>query len=778
MRRALSVSDLAAALYREGDIHARLDGGVSAEEGSHAHLAIQDARRRQLGERFVAELGVECSVLGLTLRGRLDGLIHEPGNWVIEEYKTTRGDPDALHQHVGSLHWAQVTLYAGLADLPDGPGTLRLVYLRPDGSEARRFERTSSRVDALAFVFDAATRWSTRLDEHERYSRERDRALQQTAFPFSTYRPNQRALAGTVYSALRERSPLLLEAPTGSGKSMATLFPAARALADGYASRLFFLTTRGTGKAAALDAAGRLARAGGPLRTVEITAKQKICFVEGTPCDPEICEFARGYYDRRDEAVAALLSVSLMDRYTIEDTARAHVVCPFELSLDAAVWSDLVVCDYNYVFDPTVRLQRFAAETDSVLLIDEAHALPERVQAMYSARLDRAALKSGIAVAQLEHTLAPVEKRLKSIDRALRAVLKPVRRGDAQRLDDCAALLRSIERLRETLVGDRDSDQPLQLPTQLSDLVFDCLRFERASTWSVPERFVLFGDRRDGATLSLSCLNPGPEIRATLDGFGANVRFSGTLTPLSASQQLHGYDSDSARSSAVATPFAEGSLYVAIVNDIPTRYRQRQDSLPMLADLIAEVVAANNGTTLLAMPSYRYLDQIGLELANRHPTLVQKLQSPDMDDGDRAEFIHELRAATGPVLAGVVLGGVMAESVDFADGALAGAVVVTAALPPPDPVREAMVEHYRDQGMNGYAIAYQRPAMTRAVQAAGRVQRDPADRGTIVLIDDRFARPDYRGYLPEHWQPEVLSQHALPERLRGFWSVPSPQVGD
>lgn len=776
MRRELSVSDLAATLYRTGDIHARLEGGVTAEEGMRAHAAVQRQRSEQHGERYLAELAVEGSSVGVTVRGRLDGLLKTDSGWVIEEYKTTRGDPDALHSYLGSLHWAQITLYAALAPLDDAPVTLRLVYLRPDGAEAARFERESHRSAALAFALDATARWSDHLTEHEAYVERRNLALNATSFPFAAYRPNQRALAGSVYAALRDRASHLLEAPTGSGKSMATLFPAARALADGHASRLFFLTTRGTGKAAALAASDVLASAGGVLRRVELTAKQKICFVEGMPCDPEICQYARGYFDRREVAVSELLAQDALDRAQIEAVARRHEVCPFELSLDAALWCDLVICDYNYLFDPQVRLLRFQGEKNSALLIDEAHALSERVQGMYSAELGRTDLAAAAKEAGAQPHLGEVSRRLRSIDRALGQALKPVAQGAVDRLAECDKLLRAILRLRETLAGDDSEPQRLELPERVLDVVFGCLRFERASGWAEPERYVLFADRRERDRLLLSCLDPGPEIRATLDEFAGNVRFSGTLTPLAASQRLHGYDADSARASSIATPYPPGSLFTAVVTDVPTRYRQREDSLPMLADLVAEVTDAKPGRYLLALPSYHYLDRICLEIANRHPRLVVSMQQPDMDDEARIRFIEALKApqavsdeVVASSIAAVVLGGVMAESVDYADGALAGAIIVTVALPPPDPVRDAMSAYFRSQGSDGYALAYERPAMTRAIQAAGRVQRDPGDRGVVVLVDDRFAQPGFRRYLPEHWQPEILSRHALPFRLGEFW---------
>lgn len=784
MRSQLSVTALAERLFRTGDIHTRLDGRATADEGLRTHSTVQKRRKLEYGERYSSEVSVHGRSSGVSVSGRIDGLLQEGSSWLLEEYKTTRSASDALQAHLGSVHWAQLMLYAGL--LVEAPETLRLrlIYIHPDSLIESMSERELTRAECAEFALHALAQWARRLGQHARYVRERDAAIATMAFPFAAYRANQRALSGTVYTALQKSSSLLLEAPTGAGKSVATLFPAVKSLADGPAEQLFYLTSRNTGKQAPLAAARLLGGAGGRIRFVEVTAKQDICFVEGTPCTPDACEYAKGYYDKIPRALDDALARGSLDRRTIEAAAREHVVCPFELSLDAALWCDLVVCDYNYLFDPLVRLQRFSGRQQAVLLIDEAHALTSRVRDMHSASLRRSDIAR--AVRSAESVSETIARALRSVNRALGKRLASIERGDRVLVaiddDGWASVARALDRLRETLASALDEsagqgllpepDSARDWPEEMRSAVFDALRFGRALGWSVPARYLGIVDRREFDALQIVCLDSAPEIAEVLGQFDSNVRFSGTLAPLTLSQRSHGQDAmANARAVSVATPFSPDALLVAIVDDLPTRYRQRTGSLEQLSRLALAMLTEREGNYLLALPSFAYLEQVCEALEHYCPEVDLLVQRRDMAHDERAEFVEALRQEGSPKLAVVVLGGVMTESLDFSGAALLGAMIVTVGLPPPDPVRDAISEHFAADGHDGFAAGYLNDAMSRTLQAAGRVLRSPDERGVVVLVDDRFARSSYQRYFPSHWQPRVLRSALLPAALRTFWGA-------
>ena len=767
VRRTLAVRTVAEFVHRRGDIHARLDGRTRAEEG----IATQRRLQRDRGEGYQRERAVALDVvLGgepVRLAGRIDGCDASGGPVVVEEIKTTRADPVAAHEHHASAHWAQATLYAGLlARELEGPQDflLRLVYAQPDTLETRVWERALDGDAASAFLDGTLEVLDGWLAGQARHRRERDRRIAGLAFPYPEFRPFQRAMARRAYRALRDREHLLLEAPTGSGKTAATLYPAVRALeATGY-RRVLFLTSRTTGALAVREAAGRLDPDSAFLRHATITARDRACLVPGTPCEPDACPYARGYHDRSRAAVAALLEARSADPDTVERVARAHTVCPFELSLDAAVWSDVVVADYNYVFDPVVRLQRFAADAEAAVLVDECHQLAPRVRDMLSLTLDRRAVRAALAEAQP----AELARRTRGIDRALTALRRDGDLGDERQIEAPAELLRSLRRFVDTVAT---AEVPLEPYPATRSLLFEASRWMRSEGWFDAERFVYLAEARGREiTVRLLCLDPGPYIREVLAGFGGHVRFSGTASPLPVYAAAHG--EPEAPSERAGNPFCEDQLRVLVVDDVPTYLRRREASLPRLAELIVTVAGARAGHYLVALPSFEYLAQAADAVAQRAPELRCVRQQPGMDDAARSDFLAGFRDGAPPQVGFVVMGGVFGESVDFTGARLAGVVCVGVGLPPPTLERQAVAGYFDARGLDGRTLAFHQPAMVKVVQMAGRLLRSPSDRGVLCLVDPRFRDAAFRQFFPGHWQPVTVRAGQVAAALDAFWSAP------
>ncbi|MDZ7669295.1 MAG: helicase C-terminal domain-containing protein [Gammaproteobacteria bacterium] len=761
----LAVTALAEFVHRRGDLHARLDGRTRADEGIALQRLLQTGRPDSYERERAVGLETELAGMPVTVAGRIDGCDAAGDVILIEEFKTTRADPEAAHRHHASVHWAQAQLYAGLLarQLGDGRGfELRLVYGHPDSRETRSFTRACSAADARQFVDETLTAYGWWLEHLADHQQARDAHLATLAFPFADYRPFQRAMARRVFQALRDREHLLLEAPTGSGKTLATVYPAVRALqAAGY-RRVLFLTSRNTGAMAVRDAAAQLDPEQRFLRHASITARERACFVPGTPCEPDACPYARGYYDRARPAVVELLERRGADPASVAEVARAHTVCPFELALDAAVWSDLVVADYNYVFDPLVRLQRFANDSQAVLLVDESHQLAPRVRDMLSLVLTRREIREALA----DNPPDAVARRIRGLDRALLALKRRAGLAAEQMMDRPDALIRAMQRFVDE-VG--TGAEPLEPYPATRELLFNCSRWLRAESWYDPDRFVFLGEAAGrSVTVRLVCLDPGPYIRARLDEYGGHVRFSGTVSPLNLYARLHG-EAD-APAERAGNPFSAGQLGVLVVRDVPTYLRRRADSVATLVSLIDSVRGARAGHYLAAFPSFDYLQLAADAFAERFPGAALRCQTPGMSEAERGAFLAGFHDGAEPSLGFVVLGGVFGESVDFTGASLAGVICVGVGLPPPSLTRQALAEHYIGEGLDGRLVAYQQPAMVKVLQMAGRLLRSPADRGVLCLVDERFCEPAFRQFFPDHWQPRTVRAAEVAGELAAFWS--------
>ena len=751
----VAVRELAAFVHRRGDLHYRYDRATTAVEGIGAQRRAQrgrpDSYRREAPvEAILARHGV-----AVTVRGRIDGFDPEAG--LIEEFKTTRSDIERLHAHLGHLHMAQLRLYAGLVGGERASWRLRLTYLRPDDGSPWQVEETVTRQDAADYLARTVDGYAFWLAGRIAHTTRRDAVLGDLAFPFDDFRDHQRRMARGAFRAFRDAGQLLVEAPTGSGKTVSMLYSALRAMGAGRVDRTVFLTARGTGQRAAEDALAQCG-AGERVSAVTVTAKDRICFQPGTPCDPAHCEYARGYYDRMPPAREALLGQGLVTRERVEGVARAHAVCPFELSLDAAAWTDLVICDYNYVFDPVVRLRRLVTHASgrAGLLVDEAHQLAARTSEMLSVSVERGACRGA-----LEDAPAGLKGRFRSVDRALLKLRRTEEDGPIARP---AALLRAFDRL---LAAAAEVD--LAASPAARTFLGDGYRFVAGSGWfdETDYRYLLATEGRN-IEVRMTCLSPAAHIADVLDGFHGAVRFSGTLSPPALFQVLHGQSA--ARSGRVDAGFPEEALGVFVVPDVSTYYRDRARTLDALVGVVRAVTETVPGNYLVALPSFAYVDLLAPALAGVSPFRVAA-QRPGMPDAERARFLADLCGRDAPCIGAVVMGGVFAESVDFDGGALRGVIVVGPGLPPPSRERELVAERFGD---DGFTVAYLQPAMAKVVQAAGRALRGPADRGVVVLVDPRFTESRCQAFFPGHWRPERVRAAAVGEAVAAFWGDAEP----
>lgn len=785
----LPIRRLVEFLLRTGSIDSRFTGFDRALEGARLHRKLQRAAVKEYPD-YQAEAALKqdytCAGIAYTLEGRADGIFTDKdGTPTIDEIKTTTLPPEFITGEQSPEHWAQAQVYAAIYARQQGLPAMRvrLVYYQVDEDLEFTFNHDYS-ADALdAIVTDLLTQyapWAKRSAEWQRMSRASRQAL---PFPFASYRPGQRAMMNAVYKTCTEGGQLLCQAPTGIGKTMSVLFPALKAVGEG--GPIFYLTARGTTRAAAENALALL-RAADPdlkLRSVTLTAKDKICLQEHRECTPEACPYANGYYDRVKAALWDGLDTHALTADALQALARKHKVCPFELGLDLSLWCDVVVGDYNYLFDPVVHLMRFFETAgDYLFLIDEAHNLPGRARDMHSASLCKSAFydakkQLGKGKSSLKNALTKVNNIFIEWRHRCEEVLGDSRFGrtyfEKSRAEDFD---RALTKLCEPLEIWLDEHRaPGETHDALLQLYFDIRAWLRVAD-TFDNHFVLqisaVGSEVRAAML---CLDPSDFLAADFAKGRAAVLFSATLAPAGYYKDLCGLPD--ARAVALRSPFDPANMGLWCARQVSTRYKDRADSIAKVSDLLAVMAAAQPGHYLAFFPSYSYLQQVWENFTARYPDQPTLCQESSMDEGQRTEFLAQFLARDGkPLLGFAVLGGVFGEGVDLTGESLIGVAVVSPGLPQIGPRQEQLRDYFEETRGAGFDYAYRYPGMNKVLQAAGRIIRTPQDRGVVLLIDDRFLAPDTRRLMPPHWEHlrVVDSADAWKDELAAFWKKHEP----
>ena len=763
---SIGVTELATFVHRRGDIDDRSEDPTSAREGIDAQNAYQKHIKQEWAE-YESEVRVkreyQNGAITLHITGRADGIAIEEElqglRLLVEEIKTTRKTPDVVPACDRTVHEAQVRMYAAMFERRHEVTSIvtRLTYIHPDSGETQHFDRSEDAASLDEYFDLTAGSYCDWIDEVVTRVAERNETAASQEFPFVSYNKNQLQLARHGFVSLRDEINLLIEAPTGTGKTMATAFPAIKAMGARELDRVVYSTARTTGQQAAVDAFSTLREQNDRIVQVTVSAKERVCLTPGAACRPEECDYAKGHFDRVREATKHLLRKGNVDRNAIDAIAKSKKVCPFELSLDVAEWSDVVVCDYNYVFDPLVQLKRLRSRLFNRvgLLVDEAHRLTERVRDMLSCEFDLELINK--AVSEAKNT--SLEPHFKGVQRLLvqfiEAELPSI--GEAvvdevnfDLIDVVDRLFESDDlRLRNIVEGDA-----------IDECLYELLRFRTVLNISEedPQKFVwLLSRSRSERRVRFRCLLPNAWINNVVHEFHGSIRFSGTMSPGELFNEEHGLQGP-IKNATLTPDVARLSVYV--VPDVSTYYDERAHTAPTLARLIEEIGRISTGNWLIAFPSFAYMDIVLSHVSVGETSLVQR---PHMNLEERDDFLNRL-ASDDRQLGFVVMGGVFTESIDIEQASLEGVVVVSPGIPP------RSIERDRISSLSdyGYEIAYRRPAMTRVVQAAGRVVRGEKDRGIVVLVDPRFTRSDFARYFPSHWQPKSVKADELTTHVRTF----------
>ncbi len=781
----ISVRNLVEFILRGGDLDNRR-GKRAEREAMQAGSRIHRKLQRRMGAGYQAEVPLKYQVtmegFDCVVEGRADGIFVEDDLVTIDEIKGSYRDLALLQEPV-EVHKAQAMcyayMYAAQQDLPKIQ--VRMTYCNLETEDLRYFR----------FSYDKKELedWFGRLmGEYEKWARfqadwrnTRQESIRPLEFPFP-YREGQKDLAYGVYRTIARKKRLFIQAPTGVGKTMSAVFPAVKAMGEGLGEKLFYLTAKTITRTVAEETFGILRGKGLCLKSVTLTAKEKLCICQETDCNPEHCPYALGHYDRVNDAVYSLLTEGPDDlnRETLLAWADKHRVCPFEMSLDVSSWTDAVICDYNYVFDPNVRLKRFFSEGmkgEYLFLIDEAHNLVERGREMFSASLckeDFLQLKRKVK--------GRYRKAERALERCNRYLLDLKRECVTYQIhEDVGAFSLMVMSLMGELETILEEGLEPELQKEVQEFWFrlrDFLNiFDR-----LDENYVIYSElMEDGHfRLKLFCVETAVNLRECLDKGNSTVFFSATLLPMPYYKHLLGAEEDYAV--YARSPFSQEQRLLLIGRDVSSRYTRRsRREYERIAGYLYSLAEGKKGNYLLFFPSYKmmlevyeaFLDLYGEDKAEC------LLQSAGMNEEKREEFLKIFQENAGvrekSHLGFCVMGGIFSEGIDLKGDALIGAAVIGTGLPLVCHEREILKTFYEERGMDGFAYAYRYPGMNKVLQAAGRVIRTPEDQGVVLLLDERFLNSEYKRLFPLEWEDyQVCGLSQSGELMERFWKNREP----
>ncbi len=784
----VSVRNLVEFILRNGDISQKMGAmqDVDAmQAGSRAHRKLQ----KEGGSNYRAEVGLKRKIeidesLDIQVEGRADGIITNPADEtdiMIDEIKGTFTKLEAI-ETADILHVAQADcyacIYANLHELEKIKVRITYIHLETEAIKTFEFERTKEELESwfqdLVYQYARWAKWQIQ------WQALRNASIHTLAFPFE-YRLSQKRMMNGVYRSIDEGKNIFIQAPTGTGKTLGTLFPSIKAMDEGKCSRIFYLTAKTITRTVAEDTGKLLREKDLRMKFITLTAKEKICPLEECLCQPEFCERAKGHFDRVNEAVFDIINQEDgIDRECILGYAQKHRVCPFEFQLDVSLWCDVIICDYNYVFDPVVYLKRFFTDTaaNMVFLVDEAHNLVDRAREMYSAALYR-----------------------KDFDKVYRKI-KPLRPKIARKVHKCSQFIKDFQEEREEtggryaivrevgsfilslmrMVSDMEDylqeDMEPELRETVTELYFEARRF--INTYDLlDEKYLIYTEGDGGeAMIKMFCVDPSGNLSERIGMSRSCIFFSATLLPVQYYKDLLSGKPEADYEMYVDSPFKPEKRLIFTVGDVSSRYTARnQEQYERIAEYIRKIIRGKNGNYLVFCPSYAFMDKVFEVFTERempkagHGLQVFRQES-GMNEDERRAFLENFKEKPHETILGFgVLGGIFSEGIDLKADRLIGVIIVGTGLPGIGSERELLKTYFDERKGRGFDYAYLFPGMNKVLQAGGRVIRSEEDQGVIALLDERFNYGSYQRLFPREWIPfQKLSKDSVEKIIEKFWT--------
>lgn len=778
----ISVRNLVEFVLRSGDIDNRAAGADRDAMllGGKIHRKIQ----RKMGADYQAEVPLKheilCNGFSLSVEGRADGIIRRPEGVVIDEIKGIFRELEYLEEPV-EVHLAQAKCYAYIYACGNGLKEIgvQMTYCNLETEEIKRFQSAYAFGALEAWFFEILGRYEKWARYQIEWKEKRDASIKQAVFPFS-YREGQKELVSSVYRTILRKKKLFIQAPTGVGKTISAVFPAVKAVGEGLGEKIFYLTAKTITRTVAWQAFETLREQCLRMKVIVLTAKEKICFCEEANCNPDACPYAKGHYDRVNDAVYELITASdEFGREVLEEQARKWKVCPHEMSLDVSEWADAVICDYNYVFDPNAHLRRFFGEGNKgeyLFLIDEAHNLVERGRKMYSAEIYKEDfLKIKKLVRARDGKLAG---RLEECNRQMLALKRECE--GCQVLNSVSHIYLKLMSLMTEMERFLEECREEEIRKEVLDLYFTVRTFLNIHD-RLDENYMIYSELEDTGRfkLCLFCVNPANCLKEFLDKGNSTVFFSATLLPIHYYRKLLSTSKEDYAIYA-ESPFDSKNRRLLLGMDVSTKYTRRgKETYSRYARYLVQVAHAKVGNYMAFFPSYQFMEEVYEEFleilreGEEADGVDYVMQSRHMTEEAREIFLENFGETRRNSFVGFcVMGGIFSEGIDLVQDQLIGAVIVGTGLPQVCRERELLKSYFDALGYRGFDYAYLYPGMNKVLQSAGRVIRTDEDRGVILLLDERFGDGRYQETFPREWREYgVCSVDTVEGQMREFWKA-------
>lgn len=766
----LSVRKLVEYVYRSGDLDNTYMSNIRAMEGIDIHKKLQEKEEDGYNKEYYLKYQLEYNDILLAIEGRADGIYTDENIVYIDEIKST-------YKNIGEIddenitHWAQAYMYGYMYCKLNNIEQIgiRLRYCNVENYQTKEFKRIFLLNDLQLIIFEIIERYSNWAKLTVRWQDIRKKSIKSMEFPFDKYRKGQREMAVAVFQTIKEGKNIFIQAPTGIGKTISTIFPTIKYLGNKKLDKIYYLTAKSSTKEIALENIKQLCMKGLKIKTVVITAKEKICFKEECICDKENCQYANKYFDKINNVLyESFKNYDIFSREIIENIARKYEVCPFELTLDLSLISDFTICDYNYFYDPRVSLKREFSEenNETVVLIDEAHNLTDRAREMYSAEL----LKSEFL--DLSRPLkGNFDKEYKAIRNVNAALLELANKnGDNQNIviDEPEKVLMNLKKMNTILDKWLSKNKKNENYKNILDLFFKSLSFLRISEL-YNEDFCYYTDMKGDFKIKIYCMDPSNILKSINKKIKSAVFFSATLIPLRYYKNiLGGVDEDNIIK--FESPFDKEKFDLIINSEISMKYVDRDKNIDSICLLIYNFINIRKGNYLIFFPSYKFMKDVYETYCQYYNVNSIYVQRQNMTEGEQNEFLN-LFNLKNEITAFVVLGGTFSEGIDLIEDKLIGAVILGAGVPQINFQRDLIMKRYNNKYKTGYEFAYMFPGFSKVLQASGRVIRTENDKGTVLLVDNRFLEERYKILFPDSWDYyiEIKNSLELEIELTKFW---------
>lgn len=769
----VSVRNLVEFVLRSGDIDTSFMSMGRALEGTLAHQKVQKSYGHEYSAEVYLKHNMEYGKYTILLEGRADGIFKYTDNIIIDEIKSTTRDLDLIEEDYNPLHWAQAKCYGYIYAVQNQLDeiSIQLTYFHIETEEIKKFIRkfTFKQIEEFFYnLIDMYIEWANLTFD---WGEIRDATIKDLSFPFESYRRGQRELAVATYSTIKEGKKIFAQAPTGIGKTMSTLYPGIKSIGEGITAKIFYLTAKTITREVPKASMELMIRQGLRAKTLVITAKDKICSNDLVKCNPRDCKAAKGHYDRVNDAIMDIFeNEDLITRDVVTSYAIKHNVCPFEFELDVSLWCDVIICDYNYLFDPQVYLRRFFENEgqDYVFLIDEAHNLVDRSREMFSAELNKSTFLDLKDI--FVDKYPPIYKAINKCNTLMNKLRKELEiEDDYYQKDEITDLHYPLKRLitvMEPWLIDEKSHPDYD---KVIEFYFNVGTFLKISDFYDEHYVTYFENNGRDLIIRLYCVDSSYLLSQALKRGRAAIFFSATLTPLDYHRDLLGGNKEDYHIK-LSSPFPKDNLMLMVNDHISTKYKDRDRTYLEVVQNIETMVHSREGNYFVFFPSYVYMKSVYSFISDRNPLLNINIQDTNMTELEREEFLNRFSEDEN-VIAFAVMGGIFSEGIDLTGDKLIGAIIVGVGLPMICFQRDIIKDYFNNSIGQGFEYAYVYPGMNKVLQAAGRVIRSENDRGAILLIDDRFGTHRYKDLFPNEWHHyrRVSDREYMEELLDKFW---------